>query len=214
MSKLSLTSFIDNVHMLMCMNDKFSLTSFICWCERINKFSLTSFHCSQQYNCTADEKKTTTRQQFRFFIKAHAYLTREKRLLVYGLGWALLMQYDHSKRHMNQRWWVRPWATQRRSQYQGFASNLVQELREEDEFSQLFPFTTIRFSKHHNNKTAVCPQFPYFLWQVFLVDPYRQANSAMWHFFPCQVHLFKSYHASFWTSALVKEKIDKVFFTH
>ena len=81
-------------------------------------------------------------------------------------------------------------------------------------FSQLFPCTTIRYSKHHNNKTAVRPQFPYFLWQVLLVDPYRRANSAMWHFFPCQVHLFKSYHASFWTSALVKEKIDKFFFTH
>ena len=81
-------------------------------------------------------------------------------------------------------------------------------------FSQLFPCTTIRYSKHHNNKTAVCPQFPCFLWQVLLVDPYRRANSAMWHFFPCQVHLFKSYHASFWTSALVKEKIDKFFFTH
>ena len=63
MSKFSLTSVIDNVHVLMCMNDKFFLTSFaltsrICWCERINKFSLTSFHCSQQNNYTADDKKT------------------------------------------------------------------------------------------------------------------------------------------------------------
>ena len=54
----SLTSVIDNVHMLMCMNDKFSLTgtsftSPICWCEGINKFSLASFHSSQQYNYTA-----------------------------------------------------------------------------------------------------------------------------------------------------------------
>ena len=61
-SKFSLTSVIDNVQMLMCMNDKFSstsfsLTSFICWCERINKFSLTSFRCSQQYNYTADENR-------------------------------------------------------------------------------------------------------------------------------------------------------------
>ena len=70
-SKFSLTSVIDNVHMLMCMNAKFSLTSFsltsfIFWCERINKFSLTNFHCSQQYNYTVDEKKiTTTRRQFR-----------------------------------------------------------------------------------------------------------------------------------------------------
>ena len=61
-SNFSLTRVIDNDHMLMCMNDKFSLTSFtltslICWCERINKFSLTSFHCSQQYNSTAGDKK-------------------------------------------------------------------------------------------------------------------------------------------------------------
>ena len=172
----------------MCMNDKFSLTSFsltsfICWCERINKFSLTSFHCSQQYNYTADEKnkKTTRRRQFRFFIIANSYLTREKRMLACGLGCALLMQYEHSKRHMNRRWWVRPWATQRRS---------------------------------HKNKTTVRQQFPYFLWQVFLHDPYRRANSAMRQFFPGQVPLFKSYHASFWTTALVKEKIDKFIFTH
>ena len=45
------------------------------------------------------------------------------------------MQYEHSKRHMNRTWWVRPWATQRRSQSQDFASDLVQELREEDERS-------------------------------------------------------------------------------
>ena len=91
-------------------------------------------------------------------------MTREKRLLACGLGCALLMQYEHSKRHMDQTWWVRPWATQRRSQFQGFASNLVQELREEDEgsFHSFFPFTTIRYSKHHNNKTAVRPQFPCF----------------------------------------------------
>ena len=94
---------------------------------------LTSFHCSQQYNYTVDEKKiTTTRRQFRFFIIGHAYLTREKRLLARGRG-ALLMQYEHSKRHMNRKSWVRPRATQRRSQSQGFASNSVQELREEDE---------------------------------------------------------------------------------
>ena len=37
-----------------------------------------------------------------------------------------------TRRDMNRRWWVRPWVTQRRSQSQGFASNLVQELREED----------------------------------------------------------------------------------
>ena len=40
-----------------------------------------------------------------------------------------------TRRDMNRTWWVRPWATQRRSQSQGFASNLVQELREEEERS-------------------------------------------------------------------------------
>ena len=78
---------------------------------------------------------------------AFAYLTREKRLLACGLVWALLMQYEHSKRHMDRTWWVRPWATQRRSQFQGFASNLVQELREEDEGSlqyDLLNITTAR----------------------------------------------------------------------
>ena len=66
-SKFSLTSVIDNVHMLMCMNDKFSLTSFIRWCERINKFSLTSFHCSQQYIYTADENKNNHEAPISFF---------------------------------------------------------------------------------------------------------------------------------------------------
>ena len=72
-SNFSLTSVIDNVHMLMCMNDKFSLTSTaftspICWCEGINKFSLTSFHSSQQYNYTADYKiKTKNGAPFSFF---------------------------------------------------------------------------------------------------------------------------------------------------
>jgi len=112
MSKFSLTSVIDNVHMLMCMNTKFSLasfslTSFISWCERINKFSLTSFYYIASNTITQrTRKKTTTRRQFRFFIIAHAYLTREKRLLALGLGCALLMQHEHSKRHMNWRWWV------------------------------------------------------------------------------------------------------------
>ena len=75
---------------------------------------------------------------------AHAYLTREKRVLACGLGCALLMQYEHSKRHMNRTWWVRPWATQRRSQSQGFASNLVQELREEDDRSFHNVFGSLR----------------------------------------------------------------------
>ena len=72
MSNFSLTSVIDNVHMLMCMKNKFPLTSFaftslICWCERINKFSLTSFHRSQQYNYTADDKNTNHGAPFSFF---------------------------------------------------------------------------------------------------------------------------------------------------
>ena len=91
------------------------LTSFL-W----QVFTVASNTTTQQ-----TRKKTTTRRQFRFFIMAHAYLTREKRLLAWGLGCALLMQYEHSKRHMNRRWWVRPWATQRGSQSLGFASNLI-----------------------------------------------------------------------------------------
>ena len=89
--------------MIMCMNDKFSLTS----------FSLTSF-LGQVFTVASNTMtqrtriKTATRRQFRFFIMAHAYLTREKRVLACGLGCASLVQYEHSKRHMNQTWWVRP----------------------------------------------------------------------------------------------------------
>ena len=110
----------------MCMNDKFSLisfslTSFIWWCERINKFSLTSFHCSQQYNYTADENKNNHEAPISFFD--HGFRLFDERKKVAGLWSCLCFTY-------------------------------------------------------------------------------------------AQTYLFKSYHASFWTSALVKEKIDKFFFTH
>ena len=83
-SKFSLTSVIDNVHMLMCMNDKFSLTSltltsFTCWCERINKFSLTSFHCSQQYIYTADENKNNHEAPISFFHRGSRLFNERKK---------------------------------------------------------------------------------------------------------------------------------------
>ena len=158
----------------MCMNAKFfltgfSLTSFICWCERINKFSLTSFHCSQQYNYTVDEKKiTTTRRQFRFYIIGHAYLTREKRLLARGRGcanaiWAIEETYESELVGS-------PSGNAKTKSVSRFCKQLSAwtKRRRWGTFSQLFPFTSIRYSKHHNNKTAVRPQFPNFLWQVSL----------------------------------------------
>ena len=69
---------------------------------------------------------------------SYVELTREQKLLACGLGLNLLMQYEYSKRHINQRWWTRPWATQERWMSQRFASNLVSELRTTDEGS----FTT------------------------------------------------------------------------
>ena len=84
------------------------------------------------------------------------YLTREKRLLACGLGCALLMQYEHSKRHMNRRWWVRLWATQRQRQSQGFASNLVQELREEDEGSFHNFFRSVQHNILDNRRMRCC----------------------------------------------------------
>ena len=99
------------------------------------KFSLTSFHCSQQYNYTADENKNNHEAPISFFHHDSRLFDERKRVLACGLGCALLMQYEHSKRHMNRRWWVPPWATQRRSKSRGFASNLAQKLREEGEGS-------------------------------------------------------------------------------
>ena len=83
-SKFSLTSVIDNVDMLMCMNAKFSLTSFsltsfICWCERINEFSLTSFHGSQQYNYTVDEKKNNNHEAPISFLHHRSRLFDERK---------------------------------------------------------------------------------------------------------------------------------------
>ena len=51
------------------------------------------------------------------------------------------------------RWWVRPWATQARREAQGFASNLIQELRNTDTgsfrnfFRCVYFCTLVPFSK-------------------------------------------------------------------
>ena len=205
----------------MCINDKFSLTSFsltsfICWCERINKFSLTSFHCSQQYNYTADENKNNHKAPISFFHHGSRLFDERKKgaglwswlCFTYAI-WALKETYELNVVGS-------PLGNAKTKSVSRFCKQFSARTKRRRwaKFSQFFPFTTRRYSKNHNKKTAVRPQFPYFLWQVFLVDPYRRANSAMWHFFPCQVPLFKSYHATFWTSALVKEKIGKFFFTH
>ena len=60
---------------------------------------------------------------------AYNGLTKKQKLLACGLGVTILMQYEYSKRHLNRRWWTRPWATEGRRASQGFGSNLVQELR-------------------------------------------------------------------------------------
>lgn len=66
---------------------------------------------------------------------AYAGLTREQKFLACGIGVVMLMQYEYSKRHINRRWWTCPWATQSRRVSQGFASNLVPELRTTDDGS-------------------------------------------------------------------------------
>ena len=142
---------------------------------------------------------------------AHAYLTREKRLLAWGLGCALLMQYEHSKRHMNRRWWVRPWATQRGSQSLGFASNLVQELREEDEGSFHNFFRSLQYDILNITTTRpLCARNFRIFFDKFSLSTRTDEQFCNVTIFPCQGDLFKSYHVSFWTSELVKEKIDQI----
>ena len=168
-SKFSLTSVIDNV-ICSCVWKTNFLWQVFPWqvlfagVNELTHFLWQVFTVASNKITQRTRIKTTTRRQFRFFIMAHAYLTKEKRVLACGLGCALLMQYEHSKRHMNRTWSVRPWATQRRSQSQGFASNLVQELREEDErrFHNFFRSLQDDILKI----TTTRPQFPYFLWQV------------------------------------------------
>ena len=58
---------------------------------------------------------------------------KRKRLLACSLGTVLLIHhFEQTKRHRKRRWWVRPWSSQNRRRAQGFASNLVQELRNTD----------------------------------------------------------------------------------
>lgn len=63
------------------------------------------------------------------------FLTRKQRNLACGVGVGLLLQYEHSKRHIGRRWWVRPWATADRRRAQGLANNLIPELQDTDQES-------------------------------------------------------------------------------
>ena len=55
-------------------------------------------------------------------------LTRKERILACGIGISLLLHYEHTKRHLRRRWWVRPWASAERRSAQGLAENLIPEL--------------------------------------------------------------------------------------
>ena len=72
---------------------------------------------------------------------AYNGLTKKQKLLACGLGVTILMQYEYSKRHLNRRWWTRPWATEGWRASQGFGSNLVARIKINERwmFSQLFP---------------------------------------------------------------------------
>ena len=61
-----------------------------------------------------------------------ARYNKKKRLYI-GIAVFILMGGFHvRKRRRKPRWWVRPWATQARREAQGFASNLIQDLRNTD----------------------------------------------------------------------------------
>ena len=63
-------------------------------------------------------------------------LRKRKRALACAVGSLLLIHhFEQTKRRRRGRWWVRPWSAENRRRAQGFASNLVQELRNTDQES-------------------------------------------------------------------------------
>ena len=62
-------------------------------------------------------------------------LTRKERILASGIGISLLLHYEHTKRHLRRRWWVRPWASAERRSAQGLAESLIPELVSTDQQS-------------------------------------------------------------------------------
>ena len=86
-------------------------------------------------------KKTTTRRQFRFFTIAHAYLTREKRLLACAvLIWALEETYESEVVGS-------PSGNAKTKSVSRFCKlfRARTKRRRWGTFSQLFPFTSIRY---------------------------------------------------------------------
>ena len=58
---------------------------------------------------------------------------QKKKRMCIGIALFILMGgLQQRKQRRKRRWWVRPWATQARREAQGFANNLIQELRNTD----------------------------------------------------------------------------------
>ena len=88
------------------------------------------------------------------------YLTKEKRLLACGLGCALLMQYEHSKETYESEVVGSPLGNAKTTSVSRFCKQFRArtERRRWRKFSQLFPVSTIRYSKHtwRNRRMRCC----------------------------------------------------------
>ena len=137
-------------------------------------------------------------------------------MLARGRGCALLMQYEHSKRHMNRRWWVRPWATHRRSQSQGFASNSVQELREEDEgrFHNFFRSLQYNILNITTTRPLCARNFRIFFDKFSLSTRTDEQILQCDNFFLANCTCSKAIMLAFEQVHLSRKKLIKFFFTH
>jgi hypothetical protein len=56
-------------------------------------------------------------------------LTKKQRIICGIVGALIIYEVVKKRKKRKRRWWTRPWAREERRQAQGFAENLVKELR-------------------------------------------------------------------------------------
>ena len=56
-------------------------------------------------------------------------LRKKQRIICAIVGALIIYEVIKKRKRRKRRWWTRPWAREERRQAQGFASNLVKELR-------------------------------------------------------------------------------------
>ena len=74
-------------------------------------------------------------------------LRKKQRIICAIVGALIIYEVIKKRKRRKKRWWTRPWAREERRQAQGFASNLVKELRstDTDSFRNFFRYSLFVF---------------------------------------------------------------------